>query len=53
MSVSELNKFLNNRCWSEISKDEIRHYLTDDRKLNVCSISQFRMIPIFHGGQRG
>ena len=32
MSAGELNKFLNNRCWSEISKDEIRHYLTDDEK---------------------
>ena len=32
MSAHELNEFLNNRCWSEILKDEIRHYLTNDEK---------------------
>ena len=32
MSAHELNKFLNNRCWSEISKDEIYQFLTFDEK---------------------
>ena len=32
MSAGELNKFLNNRCWSEISKDEIYEFFTLDEK---------------------
>ena len=32
MSAGELNKFLNNRCWSEISKDKIYEFFTLDEK---------------------
>ena len=34
MSAHELNKFLNNRCWSEISKESFT-YLTNIIKTNV------------------
>ena len=32
MSAGELNEFLNNRCWSEISKDEKYQFFTLDEK---------------------